>query len=43
MLPEKFRTRGWTGEPDVVAAKALGLALAIGALGFLIIGAIALH
>lgn len=42
MPRKKFDADGWTGEPDAVAAKALALALLIGAVGFFIIGAIAL-
>jgi len=33
----------WTGEPDPVAAEALGIALILGALAFLIVGAFTLH
>jgi hypothetical protein len=36
-------THDWTGEPDKVAAVALAITLVIGAIGFLIIGALALH
>lgn len=39
---DRYETSGWTGESDAVAARVLAIALAIGALGFLIIGAIVL-
>jgi hypothetical protein len=32
----------WTGEPDAIAPKALAIALALGAIGFLIVGAMML-
>ncbi|WP_165793703.1 hypothetical protein [Hyphococcus luteus] len=41
--PQNPRPRDWTGEPDPLAAKVLGLVMAVGAIGFLIIGAITLH
>lgn len=33
----KYDSSRWTGEPDAVSAKALAIALLIGAVGFLII------
>lgn len=41
-LNGRYESAGWTGESDAVAAKALAIALALGAIGFLIIGAIML-
>lgn len=35
-MPDPF---DWTGEPDLVAAAALAIALLVGAIGFLLIGA----
>lgn len=35
-MPDPF---DWTGEPDLVAAAALAIALLVGAAGFLLIGA----
>lgn len=35
-MPEPF---DWTGEPHIVAATALAIALLVGAIGFLLIGA----
>jgi hypothetical protein len=40
--PDKYDTSSWTGESDAVAAKALAIALTFGALGFLLVGLIAL-
>lgn len=40
--PEKCECSSWTGEHDPAAPKALAIALALGAIGFLIIGAITL-
>lgn len=39
-IPNEPDLIDWTGEPDVVSAAALAIALIIGAIGFLIIGAI---
>jgi hypothetical protein len=41
--PKIHEPEGWTGEPDPLAAKILALVLALGAIGFVIIGALALH
>lgn len=38
----KYDSSRWTGEPDAVSAKALAIALLIGAAGFLVIGLFAL-
>lgn len=36
-FPEPF---DWTGEPDLVSAAALAIALFFGAIGFLVVGAV---
>lgn len=41
-IPDRHDASRWTGEPDPVAPKALAIALVIGAIGFLIVGALTL-
>lgn len=41
--PEDCHTDDWTGHRDKVSAAALIIALAVGAIGFLVIGAMTLH
>lgn len=41
--PKTCEPEEWTGEPDPLAAKILALVLALGAIGFVIIGALTLN